>query len=77
MEQWKNAVACQIQQCLNLQQLEHLWNAILYDQTKHNSQYKKAVLPFLEKIWNSQAIKTLNADLLSFQCFGAFGELAH
>ena len=48
--QWKNAVACQIQKCSSWQELQHLWNALLYDQTKHNKQYDESVIPFLEKI---------------------------
>ncbi len=51
MEQWKNAVACQRQKCSTKQQLQHLWNAIEYDHTKHNQQYSDSVLPFLKKIW--------------------------
>ena len=51
MEQWKNAVACQLQKCSTQQQLQHLWNAIEHDNTKHNSQYADSVLPFLKKIW--------------------------
>jgi hypothetical protein len=51
MEQWKNAVACQLQKCSTQQQLQHLWNAIEQDNTKHNKQYADAVLPFLKKIW--------------------------
>ncbi len=51
MEQWKNAVACQLQKCTTKQQLQHLWNAIEYDHTKHNQQYSDSVLPFLKKIW--------------------------
>jgi hypothetical protein len=54
MEQWKNAIACQIQKCSTWQQLEHLWNAILHDHTKHNSQYDNSVFAFLEKIGLSQ-----------------------
>jgi hypothetical protein len=49
--QWKNAVACHLQKCSTAQQLQHLWNAILYDQTKHIKQYGDRVLPFLEKIY--------------------------
>ena len=60
MEQWKNAVACQLQKCSTRQQLEHLWNDILVDHTKHNSQYVASVLPFLEKIW----LKCLEAILM-------------
>jgi hypothetical protein len=51
MEQWKNAIACQLQKCSTQQQLQHLWNAIEYDHTKHNQQYADSVLPFLKKIW--------------------------
>jgi hypothetical protein len=50
MEQWKNAVACQLQKCSTWEQLKHLWNAVLHDHTKHIKQYDKSVLPFLEKI---------------------------
>jgi len=50
LEQWKNAVACQLQKCTTGEQLEHLWNAIIFDHTKHNKQYGDCVLPFLEKI---------------------------
>jgi hypothetical protein len=52
LEQWKNAVACQLQQCTTWEQLEHLWNAITVDHTKHHKQYDNSVLPFLEKIWD-------------------------
>jgi len=51
MEQWKNAIACQLQKCSTQQQLQYLWNAIERDRTKHNSQYADSVLPFLKKIW--------------------------
>jgi hypothetical protein len=51
MEQWKNAIACQLQKCSTKQQLQHLWNAIELDHTKHNQQYADSVLPFLKKIW--------------------------
>jgi hypothetical protein len=50
MEQWKNAIACQLQKCSTNQQLQHLWNAIEHDRTKHNKQYADSVLPFLKKI---------------------------
>jgi hypothetical protein len=51
MEQWKNAIACQLQKCPTQQQLQHLWNAIERDRTKYNKQYVNSVLPFLKKIW--------------------------
>ncbi len=51
LEQWKNAVACQLQQCLTQEQLQHLWNAIEFDRSKHKQQYADSVLPLLKKIW--------------------------
>ncbi|HAJ62244.1 MAG TPA: hypothetical protein DCP31_25885 [Cyanobacteria bacterium UBA8543] len=51
MEQWKNAIACQLQKCSTKQQLQHLWNGIERDHKKHNQQYTNSVLPFLKKIW--------------------------
>ena len=50
MEQWKNAVACHLQKCSTWEQLEHLWNAVKFDHTKHPKQYVASVLPFLDKI---------------------------
>jgi hypothetical protein len=50
LEQWKNAVACQLQKCSTREQLQQLWNAIIFDHTKHKNQYLVSVLPFLEKI---------------------------
>ena len=50
IEQWKNAVACQLQKCSTREQLQHLWNAITFDHTKHKNQYLVSVLPFLENI---------------------------
>jgi hypothetical protein len=52
LEQWKNAIACQLQKSTTIEQLEHLWNAITVDHTKHRKQYDNCVLPFLEKIWD-------------------------
>jgi hypothetical protein len=63
LEQWKNAVACQLQKCTTKEQLEHLWNAIAFDHTKHNKQYDDSVLPFLEKI----CLKCLEAILKDSQ----------
>ncbi len=55
LEQWKNAGASHLQKCSTWEQLEHCWNAIKFDHTKHTNQYVPSVLPFLEKIWlNSQ-----------------------
>ncbi|HEY9707149.1 MAG TPA: hypothetical protein V6D48_02975, partial [Oculatellaceae cyanobacterium] len=33
IEQWKNAVACQLQKFLTQEQLQHMWNAIMLDST--------------------------------------------
>ena len=50
IEHWKNAVACQLQNCITLEQLEQLWSAIKFDRTKHKKQYAASVILFLEKI---------------------------
>ena len=50
LEQWKNAVACQLQKCSTREQLQRLWNAITFDHIKHKNQYLVSVLPFLENI---------------------------
>ena len=50
LEQWKNAVACQLQKCSTWEQVKHLWNAITFDHIKHKNQYLVSVLPFLENI---------------------------
>ena len=63
MEQWKNAIACQLQKCSTQQQLQHLWNAIERDHIKHNKQYRNSVLPFLKKIW----AKCLSTQAYSLQ----------
>jgi hypothetical protein len=57
MEQWKNAVASQLQKCSTNQQLQHLWNAIEHDHTKHNEQYADFILPFLKKICTNVHLK--------------------
>ena len=50
IEQWKNAVACQLQKCLTQEQLQQVWNAVEFDHTKHQQQYADSVLPFLTRI---------------------------
>src|SRR4028119_1661402 len=49
LEQWKNAVACQIQNSSTWQQLRSLWLAIEDDYTKHKKQYDDEHYPFLCK----------------------------
>jgi hypothetical protein len=51
LEQWKNAVACQIQNCSTWQQLRSLWLAIEEDYKKHKQQYGDEHHPFLCNIW--------------------------
>jgi hypothetical protein len=51
LQQWKNAVACQIQNCSTWQQLRSLWLAIEEDYNKHKQQYDDEHHPFLCKIW--------------------------
>ena len=50
IEQWKNAVACQLQKCLTQEQLQQVWNAIEFDHGKHQKQYADSILPFLKEI---------------------------
>ncbi|NEP01887.1 MAG: hypothetical protein F6K58_25175 [Symploca sp. SIO2E9] len=57
LEQWKNAVACQIQKCSAIPQLQKLWLEIIKDYRKHKKQYDKGTRQFLRKIrlqrWNT------------------------
>ncbi|NER28437.1 MAG: hypothetical protein F6J89_12580 [Symploca sp. SIO1C4] len=50
LQQWQNAVACQLQKCSTWQEIKHLWSAIQNDYKKHEKQYNDSVLPFLEGI---------------------------
>jgi hypothetical protein len=50
LQQWQNAIACQIQNCSTWQQLRSLWLAIEDDRKKHKTQYDE-LYPFLCKIW--------------------------
>ena len=51
LQQWQNAVACQIQNRSTWQQLRQLWLAIEEDYKQHNQQYDEEHYPFLCKIW--------------------------
>ncbi|HEY9613410.1 hypothetical protein [Allocoleopsis sp.] len=57
LEQWKNAVACQLQKCSTREQLQQLWNAIIFDHTQHKNQYLVSALPFLENIYSSYQLR--------------------
>jgi hypothetical protein len=54
LQHWLNAVACQIQQCSNCEQLRSLWLAIEEDYIKHKKQYDDKSQPFLHKIWTKR-----------------------
>lgn len=54
IEKWRNAVACQIQKCVTLEEMQQLANSIRRDWQKHKKQYENVVLKFLEKIWNQR-----------------------
>ena len=49
--QWKNAVACQIQNCSTWQQLRSLWLAIENDYKQYKEQYDNEYHPFVYQIW--------------------------
>ena len=51
LQQWLNAVACQIQNCSTWQQLRSLWLAIEEDCKQHKNQYNNKYYPFLCQIW--------------------------
>lgn len=57
LQEWQNAVACQIQKCSNKEQLESLWPMIEKDEKKHKTQYKESVVPCLLKIWRKCWVK--------------------
>jgi hypothetical protein len=54
LERWRNAVACQIQKCVTLEELQQLANAIRRDWKKHKKQYEDVVLKFLDRIWQQR-----------------------
>ena len=51
LQQWRNAVACQMQKCSTWQELRLLWLAIEFDYRKHKEQYDDKHYPFLSQIW--------------------------
>jgi hypothetical protein len=55
LQQWQNAVACQIQNCSSCQELRSLWLEIEEDCKKHKKQYNKKYQPFLSQIWTKRA----------------------
>lgn len=51
LQQWRNAVACQIQNCSNWEQLQQIWQAIEIDINKHKMQYNENQQAFLSRMW--------------------------
>jgi hypothetical protein len=54
LQQWQNAIACQIQKCSTLKELQQLWLFIQADHKKYKKQYNDTVIPFLCKIWEKR-----------------------
>jgi hypothetical protein len=50
LQQWRNAAASQIQNCVTFQERQLLWNLIEEDYKKYNQQYDDNYQPFLSKI---------------------------
>ena len=59
LQQWRNAVACQMQKCSTWQELRSLWLAIELDYNKHKEQYDEHY-PFLCQIWTKHWDKLRN-----------------
>ncbi|NEQ23584.1 MAG: hypothetical protein F6K28_31455 [Microcoleus sp. SIO2G3] len=53
LQQWQNAVACQIQNCSTWQELRLLWLAIEDDFKLHKTQYNEDY-SFLSQIWTKR-----------------------
>jgi hypothetical protein len=70
LEQWQNAVACQIQNCSTLQQLRSLWQAIEEDYQHHSKQYDEGHYPFVCKIWTKCWDKLWNEQKLGESAVG-------
>ncbi len=51
LQQWQNAVACQVQNCTNCQQLRQLWTEIAKDYQQYSQQYDEENYPFVCNIW--------------------------
>jgi len=68
LQQWQNAVACQIQNCSTSQQLRFLWIAIENDCKKHKKQYNNKYQPFLCAIWTKRAVTLWNEQESAVSC---------
>ncbi len=61
LQQWRNAAASQIQNCLTFQEMHLLWTAIENDYLKYNQQYDEKYQLFLSKIWEKLQGYVVNA----------------
>lgn len=61
LQQWRNAVACQIQNCSTWQQLRSLWLGIENDVKQHEKQYDNEHYSFLSGIWTKHRDKLRTA----------------
>jgi hypothetical protein len=50
LQQWRNAVACQMQNCSTWQELRSVWLAIEFDYKRHKEQYNDEPYPFLSQM---------------------------
>lgn len=62
LQQWRNAVACQMQKCSTWQELRSVWLAIEFDYRKHKEQYDNEHYPFLSQIWTKYWNKLWNEE---------------
>jgi hypothetical protein len=60
LQQWQNAVACQIQNSSTWQQLRQLWLALEDDYKQHHNQYDDKHYSCLCKIWTKRWNKLWN-----------------
>lgn len=59
LQQWQNAVACQIQNCSNWEQMQQIWQEIETDVNKQKIQYDYNHQAFLGKIWRQYCSQQL------------------
>ena len=54
LQQWRNAVACQIQKCQTLSEMLKLLLEIIRDWSKHNKQYDAQYRQFVQQVWDKR-----------------------
>lgn len=75
LQQWRNAVACQIQNCSTWQQLRWLWLAIEHDLNKHKKQYDDKHYPFLCQLWTKRWSKLWNEENSTIHSLAKLAEI--